>query len=699
MTELWFEISENPAYRHILLNHLPITGLAVSACVLAWAIWENRWRSLVFGLLLCLATSASGILVMQSGDAAYPFLFDQLDGAGQAWLDDHVALAERWGRALPTNALLATIALGIGARRASLRRYASAVVLCTTLGSLAAASVIATAGGQVRHSEFRFSSAPTGEAIAVSSGETSQKTHEARGPAVMRRLTEAQYRNAIEDVFGPGIELAGRFEPENRRDGLIALGSSRATITSSGFEQYERMASDVARQALAPAQRAKWIPCAPLDEASADPACAASILERVGPMLLRVPLSESNVAARVEVANQAVAELGDFYAGIASALTSLLVAPGFLFRIEATGGAWPDAALASRLSYFLWNAGPDAELLEVVGRGGLADPATYAQQVDRLLSSPRLEQGVRALFEDVFQFDDFDDLGKDPIRYPIFSAKVASHAKEQTLRTVVDHLVERESDYRTLFTTRRSFMTRALGPVYALPVRAESGWEEIDFPESSGRRGVLTHASFNMLNAHSGRSSATLRGLFLREALLCQHVPPAPADVDFGLFNADDSPEFRTARDRLEVHSSNATCRSCHLLTDPIGLGLERFDGMGRHRSTENGAPIDASGDLDGDRFEDPAGLGEAIAASDRLTACLAKQTYQYAIGRVTTLGERSWLRELEERFEDGGYKLKVLLREIVHSPGFLNAPGLARAERVTSAPSLLRRSAKEDAS
>lgn len=160
MTEIWLELAGNPAYRHVLLNHLPITGLAFAAVVLAWGLFEDRWLSIVFGLALCLVTSASALLVMQSGDAAYPLLFEHLDGHGQAWLDHHVFLAERWGRLLPANAVLAAIALALGARRLAWRRRLGFAVLMTTLLSLAAATLIAETGGKIRHDEFRIANPP-----------------------------------------------------------------------------------------------------------------------------------------------------------------------------------------------------------------------------------------------------------------------------------------------------------------------------------------------------------------------------------------------------------------------------------------------------------------------------------------------------------------------------------------------------------
>jgi len=498
----------------------------------------------------------------------------------------------------------------------------------------------------------------------------------------MRRLTAEQYRHAIADAFGPEIEIVGRFEPDNRRDGLIAVGSAWVTVTPSGFEQYESMASYIAKQVVSEAHRARLVRCRPAEPTSPDAACSEAFLRRVGPQLLRRPLSEDDVTGRLAAAAAATELMSDFYAGLEVLVTSLLIAPDFLFRIEE---AEPDPdnpdtlrvtdiTLASRLSYLLWNAGPDRELLEAAAGGELSTADGLDRQLERMLDSPRLEEGVRALFEDIFRFDEFAEISKDPIRYPVYSSEVAQDAREQTLRVVVDHLIRQKGDYRDLFTTRRSFMTRRLGPVYVVPVRAETGWEEMAFAADDPRAGILAHASFNMLHAHPGRSSATLRGLFLREALLCQEVPPAPADVDFGLFNEDENPRYKTARDRLSAHASSAACRNCHKLTDPIGLGLEVFDGVGSYRTTENGAPIDSSGELDGRAFPDNVGLGEAFRDSPLIGACLVENVYRYAVGREPVNTERRLIRYLERRLEDSGYRLEALLRDVVESDGFRTA-------------------------
>jgi Protein of unknown function (DUF1588)/Protein of unknown function (DUF1592)/Protein of unknown function (DUF1585) len=322
----------------------------------------------------------------------------------------------------------------------------------------------------------------------------------------------------------------------------------------------------------------------------------------------------------------------------------------------------------------LWNRGPDEELLAAAERGELADPEGLARQVDRMLASERLADGVRAYFEDVFAFDKFDGLNKDVTQYPLFNVQMAADAREQTLRFVIDHVVTQKADYRSLFTARELPMTRSLGPIYGVPVRAAEGWEEATLPAGQPRAGLLSHASFAMLFSHPGRSSPTLRGVFMREALLCQPIPEAPADVDFTQFVQDVATVHQTARDRLQVHSSQVSCNACHILTDPIGLGLENFDGIGRFRSVENEAAIDTSGKFDGKPFANAAELGQAFADNPQLSACLVQNLYRYAVGREQTNGERPLLRHLEGVFAENGYQVPALMRDIATSEAFRTA-------------------------
>jgi hypothetical protein len=503
----------------------------------------------------------------------------------------------------------------------------------------------------------------------------------AGGPAVMRRLTAAQYRQTIEDVFGTSIKLGGRFEPDHREANLIAVGASQASVTASGFEQYEKMGRAIAAQVVDAQHRPQFVPCKPVSVTEPDDACARRFLSTVGRMLYRRTLTQEEISAQVASAAAATRRVHDFYRGLGLSLAGMMAAPEFLFVHEFTeptrGGERLDSyAKASRLSFFLWNAPPDEELLVAAEKGELHSAKGLAKQVDRLLASPRLEAGVRAFFADMLGFDAFDNLAKDGTLYPKFTFRVADNAQEQTLRTLVSLLLTEKGDYRDAFTTRKTFPTPLLASVYRVRLPSPNGltdtWEPYEFSESDHQAGILTQASFVALHSHPGRSSPTLRGKALREMLLCQKVPEPPGNVNFNIVQDTANPNFKTVRQRLGAHATEAMCAGCHKITDPMGLALESFDTIGGFRDAENGAAIDTTGELDGVKFADAVGLGKAMHDNPVAPACLVKRAYSYGVGREATKAEAAWqANELTKQFAADGYRLPQLLRRIATSDTF----------------------------
>jgi hypothetical protein len=507
-------------------------------------------------------------------------------------------------------------------------------------------------------------------------------------PPAMRRLTEAQYRNIVADLFGARIVVGGHFDPLIRTNGLYAVGARSARITPSGLEQYDRMARSIAAQVVSEPNRDMLVPCKPADAAKVDEACARQFVAKVGRMVYRRPLADAEIAAGVAVAKEATERLGSFYEGIAASLAGMLVSPDFLFIVESTEdgpGGKPrlDAfAKATRLSMFLWNSAPDDALLAAAEAGDLASEKGLARQVDRMLASDHLEAGVRAFFSDMLALEEADRVEKDSIIYPAFSAAVAADAKEQTLRTIAHLLIDEGADYREIFTTRKTFMSGPLGRIYRVPVsRPDGGWMPYEFPEGDARAGLIAQVAFASLYAHPGRSSPTLRGRAIRENLLCQKVPDPPGDVDFSLFNDPNSPN-RTARDRLSAHATQTACAGCHKLTDPIGLGMEKIDGAGQARTMENGAAIDTAGNLDGIPYTDAAGLGRAIHDSPAATACVVNRLYSYATGRTPSREEFPLLEYFEKGFAADKYRLTALLRSIATSDALYAVAPAEKAEK-----------------
>ncbi len=516
----------------------------------------------------------------------------------------------------------------------------------------------------------------------------------AAGEATMRRLTAEQYQNVISDLFGDTIELGGRFEPELRVNGLMAVGASSVSVTAAGMEQYDMMARRIAAQVMDERRRELMMPCKPSDTKKADDGCARQFLSESGLWLYRRPLTEAELTSYVNTANKAAVRLGSFYDGLAMSFSAMLSSPRFLFRQETIE---PDPskpgqyrltayAKASQLSFFLWNSGPDRALFEAARTGEIHTPKGYARQVDRMLASPRLERGVRAFFVDNFHFDEFSVLTKDAEIFPKFSAQVLADAQEQTLRTVVNLLVKERGDYRDIFTTKKTFLTQELAAIYRVPISqhgpngAPDMWQAYEFDADSAYGGVQSQIAFTALHSHPGRSSPTIRGKAIREILMCQKVPAPPGNVDFKLVQDTNNPVYRTVRQRMDAHATNPVCTGCHKITDPMGYALETFDGGGAFRTKENGADIDASGSLDGKAFKSALELGQVLHDSPSTANCLVNRMASYATGR--SFKREPWLEDMEKGFAAKGYVVPELMRAIALHDVFTRATPPAQEAR-----------------
>jgi len=510
------------------------------------------------------------------------------------------------------------------------------------------------------------------------------------------RLTAQQYRNSIRDIFGESIEVNGNAASIGVREaGLMAVGGRRLSLSASEVESYEVLALDIASQVLSPNRRNTLIACRPQDENAINNACAGEFISTVGLHLFRRPLSEDEIENYSAMARAATDSLGGFYVGLQAALVGMMVSPDFLFRIERStpnpetpGTRRLDAwSRASRLSYFLWDTTPNPSLLAAAQSGDLMFEDGLNQQVEHMVASPRIEDGLRAFFSDMLAFDRFDTLDIDTTLYPKFTKNVEDEAREQTLRTISDHLINQEADYRDLFDSRKTFLTPALAALYGvpIPIRQEMGgrvpWVPYEYPENHIRVGLLGQATFLSLFSHPGASSPTLRGKAVREHLLCQTIPPPPGDVDFSLVRDTDNLEFRTVRDRLTEHRDNPTCAGCHMLMDPIGLALEVFDASGVYRTVENGAPIDTSGEWLGQEYDDVRELARMLKEDPTLTSCLVQRAYNYGTAREPTRAEVQWLNTTHSQLRSEGMRWQELMQRISRNPDFYTVPEAAPEE------------------
>lgn len=525
-------------------------------------------------------------------------------------------------------------------------------------------------------------------AVAAAFGARAADADASADKPTSMRISSSQYRRTISNIFGSSIVISARFEAEERENGLLAIGALNNSVSEDGFERYHEIAKDVAAQVVDKGHRHVLIPCAPKSAAAGDDACAGKFLSTTGRLLYRRPLKKDELQALVAVAKDTANKKKDFYAGISTSLVDLLISPAFLFRYR---NIEPDPARpghfrldsyskATLLSSFLWNSNPDDLLLKAAEDGSLQTDKGLALQVDRMISSPEIESGVRSFFSDMLGLDQFDILSKDAKFFPRFTPDAKRDAPEQTLRTIVDHVVHRQGDYRDLFTTRQTFMTRALAALYGVPLVETTDnarpmrWLPFTYPEGDPRAGILSQASFVALYSGAGRTSPTIRGKNFRLNILCQVVPPPPPNIDFTLIQDISNPKFKTVRDRLEAHRTNPTCAGCHRLMDPVGLAFENFDSSGGYRTTENGAPIDTSGEWNGVKFAGPVELTRALHGDPAVTACVARKVFAFASGAMPPANSAQW-KDVQAKFADSHFNFMRLMRAVAVSDLLYSVP------------------------
>ncbi len=458
------------------------------------------------------------------------------------------------------------------------------------------------------------------------------------GTKVMHRLNRLEYNNTVADLLGDTTRPANDFPA----DGIALLFDNNADtlgLSSVLFERYEAAAEKLAANALASASpvRAKILSCSPAS-IGAD-ACQKQILEAFARRAWRRPVTSDEVARLQAVANVAVGQGDSFEAGIQLALKAALLSPHFLYRVEldpdpASTAPHPlaDFELASRLSYFLWSSMPDDALFAAAAAGGLNERAELESQVQRMLADPKAKNLVDAFYGRWLGLAAVDEFVADAAIFPSFDAALKAAMVQET-KLVFDDFMKNGRAFTDMMDADFTFVNGRLASHYGIQGVSGAGFQKVQ-ARSNHRGGLLTMASVLTLTSLPSRTSPVRRGAFVLGAMMCSEPPPAPPDVP----TLPEPSTGETLRERMEAHRSNPQCAGCHAAMDPIGFGMENFDAVGAHRTTENGTPIDSSGKLpDGSSFNGAIELAGVLKQNPRMEACVSQHLYSYALGRVAT--------------------------------------------------------------
>lgn len=418
--------------------------------------------------------------------------------------------------------------------------------------------------------------------------------------------------------------------------------------------------------------------CRPTSADEEEP-CASSILSRLGTKAYRRPLQEGELDDLMMFYRQGY-EQGGFESGVGVALQAMMASPHFLFRIEEitedpiAEGIYPlsDVDLASRLSFFLWGAPPDEELLSVAAEGRLSDPEVMDAQVDRLLSSPEADRLGWRFAAQWLRLSDIEKVHPDALKYPDYDTQLADDMVEETV-LFFNHLVEEDRPVLELLTADYTFANERLARHYGMQGIAGEDFEQVAYP-SEHRRGLLGQGSILTLTSHANRTSPVLRGKWVMEVLLGTPPPAPPPDVPTLEATGDAvDGRFLSVREQMEMHRANPSCNSCHRVIDPLGLALENYDVTGRYRIKDAGNPVDVAGELyDGTPLTSVADLrGALVNRPEPFVRTFTENLMAYALGRRVEYFDMPTVREITRQAAAQEFRMSAFIKGVVRSDAF----------------------------
>ncbi|MDX2019994.1 MAG: DUF1592 domain-containing protein [Deltaproteobacteria bacterium] len=490
----------------------------------------------------------------------------------------------------------------------------------------------------------------------------------APGPRVLRRLSTLQLAASLRSLLSdPALSVASVV------DDPVALGFS---VDASGLlvrgldadrirSQAEELANKIATTKLSSVTSCQ----------TNDATCRQQFIKAFGKRAFRAPLSDAQVKAYETIFTGEAT----FSEGVEAVLTAMLQSPYFLYRSELgapqSGGSFKltQFEIATALSYLLLGTTPDDTLLAAAEANQLGTQEQILKQADRLMANASSADVVVDFFKGWLDLDLLRSIVKDDKVFALSDELRADMLSET--RSFVADLYSSKAAFGQMFTADYSFINGRLKQHYGFDVSlgTETGMTKFTLPAGKRDPGILAHASLLTAHSNATASSPTFRGKMVRTRLLCQALPPPPANLDTML----KAPQAnQTTRERFMQHSQSSACAGCHRQMDPIGFGFEGYDGVGRKRDTDAGKPVDDSGeltDIDGEdfTFRGVQELATKLSTSQATKACLVRFWSYYAYGMASWDNDACTYEAVQGTAAKDNYSFKGVLTGIINAPHF----------------------------
>jgi hypothetical protein len=491
-----------------------------------------------------------------------------------------------------------------------------------------------------------------------------------------------QVQAGVRDVVVAFIDRSHVESDENVASGFAGLGplgfgtgNGRMARLADGIE----IAGPYNSTGLSKtASRALIFVCDP--QKTGEPACAKQITENLARRAFRRPVTAEDVDRLMPFYAAGREGGGSFDQGIEQVVAAVLASPDFLYRaIRGPKGASPDSEfaltdleLASRLSFFLWNTGPDEQLLTLAAAGGLSKPGAVEKQVGRMLADPKASSLVTSFAMKWLNLNTLDSVQPDPKLFPAFNEQLRhDFAKEAEL--FIGSILLDDRSVLDLLTADHTFLNERLARHYGVPHVFGNQFREVTLAEKE-RAGLLGKAAMLLRTSYGDRTSPVLRGAWVLDKLL--GTPPSPPPPNTATDLSQKAGELpKTVRARLEQHRDKAVCAQCHGVIDPTGLAMENFDAIGEWRTTdrEAKAAIDARTVLpNGVPINGPVELRQQLVDRPAMFAtAFTEKLMMYALNRELEYFDMLQIRAVVRATAKDDYKFSSIVLGIVNTNAF----------------------------
>jgi hypothetical protein len=406
-------------------------------------------------------------------------------------------------------------------------------------------------------------------------------------------------------------------------------------------------------------------------------ACVEKIVANLAHHAWRRPVTTPENASLMKFVAMAKSEGQSTEQGIQLALQAMLVSPNFLFRIEhdpkptdaAKSHPVSEVELASRLSYFLWSSMPDDELLGLAEAGKLRAPGALDAQVKRMLADPRSSALAENFAGQWLELRNLDVVKPDPQKFPEWNPELRDAMRAET-RLFFDSILRENRPLADFLDARYTFLNEKLAKFYGIAGVTGPEFRRVEL-ETPERGGILGQAGVLTVSSYPTRTSVVLRGKYILQNILGAPPPPPPGDVpplDEGAVGT-----AMSLRQQMEKHRADPACATCHSKMDPLGFGLENYDGIGRWRTLDGKFPVDSSGTLpNGKTFVTPAEMRSLLRSQlPQFARCMAEKMLTYSIGRGLGPSDRRSVDEILRKWAAADYPFQSLIFEVVQSLPF----------------------------